>query len=267
MRMLFVKFYNWMMLKEWFACRMTRFGLAQMGYEKPSTKLTFYKAFFSSQWKFLIYTILQSLSAKRTSWNEFSTAMASAVICLSKGQRFNFSMYIFDSLVRNVDSSSKFYMYPHFIQLIIQAQVVDLSSHTTRYISPALTQKVFANMRRVGKGCSGVETPLFENMLPVREEDAEEEAAEDTSILVQQVLDKYYALVHRVDGLESDNTAQKLEILKLKARVKKLERFNKVILAAELIIAAVSTPISAAKPKGLKAVLVAPTISTRKRKG
>nr|GFC63261.1 hypothetical protein [Tanacetum cinerariifolium] len=56
-------------------------GLAQMGYEKPSTKLTFYKAFFSSQWKFLIYTILQSLSAKRTSWNKFSTTMASAVIC------------------------------------------------------------------------------------------------------------------------------------------------------------------------------------------
>nr|GFC36967.1 ribonuclease H-like domain, reverse transcriptase, RNA-dependent DNA polymerase [Tanacetum cinerariifolium]GFC36970.1 ribonuclease H-like domain, reverse transcriptase, RNA-dependent DNA polymerase [Tanacetum cinerariifolium] len=47
--------------------------------------------FFSSQWKFLIHTILQSLSAKRTSWNEFSTAMVSAVICLSKGQRFNFS--------------------------------------------------------------------------------------------------------------------------------------------------------------------------------
>nr|GFB94254.1 hypothetical protein [Tanacetum cinerariifolium] len=66
-------------------------GLAQMGYEKPSPKLTFYKAFFSSQWKFLIHTILQALSGKRTSWNEFSTAMASAVICLSKGQRFNFS--------------------------------------------------------------------------------------------------------------------------------------------------------------------------------
>nr|GEV63934.1 hypothetical protein [Tanacetum cinerariifolium] len=49
-----------------------------MGYEKPSTKLTFYKAFFSSQWKFFIHTLLQSLSAKRTSWNEFSTAMASA---------------------------------------------------------------------------------------------------------------------------------------------------------------------------------------------
>nr|GEZ78044.1 hypothetical protein [Tanacetum cinerariifolium] len=114
-------------------------GLARMGYEKPSTKLTSCKAFFSSQWKFLIHTILQSLSAKRTSWNEFSSAMASAVICLSTCRKFNFSKYIFDSLVRNVDSSSKFYMYPMFIQLIIQNQLGDLSTHTTKYISPALT--------------------------------------------------------------------------------------------------------------------------------
>nr|GEX86892.1 hypothetical protein [Tanacetum cinerariifolium] len=206
--------------------------------------------------------------------------MASAVICLSKGQRFNFSRYIFDSLVRNVDSSSKFYMYPRFIQLVIQAQVVDLSSHTTRYISPALTQKVFANMRRVGKGFSGVETPFFENMLGVREVDAEEEvqvpapddvahetvieevaaavvpptptspsppspvipssphhqspcppppqAAEGSPHLVQQVLNKCSALVLRIKGLETANTAQQLEIIKLKARVKKLERLNKV---------------------------------------
>nr|GFB83524.1 hypothetical protein [Tanacetum cinerariifolium] len=59
--------------------------LARMGYEKPSTKLTFYKAFFSSQWKFLVHTILQSMSAKRISWNEFSSAMASTIICLSIG--------------------------------------------------------------------------------------------------------------------------------------------------------------------------------------
>nr|GEV43607.1 hypothetical protein [Tanacetum cinerariifolium] len=50
--------------------------LARMGYEKPSTKLTFYIDFLSSPWKFLIHTILQSLSAKRTSWNKFSSAMA-----------------------------------------------------------------------------------------------------------------------------------------------------------------------------------------------
>nr|GFA31693.1 hypothetical protein [Tanacetum cinerariifolium] len=139
--------------------------LARMGYEKPFTKLTFYKAFFSSQWKFLIHTILQCMSAKRTSWNEFSSSMTSAIICLSTSRKFNFSKYIFDSLVRNVDSLTKFYMYPRFLQLIIRAQLGDLSLHTIKYSSPALTQKVFANIKRVGKGFSGVETPLFEGMI------------------------------------------------------------------------------------------------------
>nr|GEU31225.1 hypothetical protein [Tanacetum cinerariifolium] len=113
--------------------------LARIGYEKPSTKLKFYKAFFSSQWKFLIHTILQCISAKRTSWNEFSSSMAFAVICLSS--------------------------------------VGDLSTHTTKYTSPALTQKVFANIRRVRKRFLRVETPLFEGML-VAQEIAEEGDAE-----------------------------------------------------------------------------------------
>nr|GEV98088.1 putative ribonuclease H-like domain-containing protein [Tanacetum cinerariifolium] len=81
--------------------------LARMGYEKPSTKLTFYKAFFLSQWKFLIHTILQCMSAKRTSWNEFSSLIASAVICLSSGRKFNFSKYIFDSLVHEEGDADK----------------------------------------------------------------------------------------------------------------------------------------------------------------
>nr|GEZ36912.1 hypothetical protein [Tanacetum cinerariifolium] len=48
---------------------------------------------------------------------------------------------------------------------MIRKQVGDLSLHSTKYSSPALTQKVFANMRRVGKGFSGVDIPLFEGML------------------------------------------------------------------------------------------------------
>nr|GEX85250.1 hypothetical protein [Tanacetum cinerariifolium] len=112
-----------------------------MGYEKPSTKLIFYKAVFLAQWKFLIHTIFQCMSAKRTAWNEFSSSMALAVICLATGRKFNFSKYIFDSLVRNVDSSSKFYMCLRFLQLMISAQVGDISSHTTKYSSPVLTQK------------------------------------------------------------------------------------------------------------------------------
>nr|GEU63057.1 hypothetical protein [Tanacetum cinerariifolium] len=118
-----------------------------------------------------IFTELARMGVKRTSWNEFSSSMASTVICLSTGRKFEFSKYIFNSLVRNVDSSSKFYMYLRFLQLMIRGQVGNLSSHTTKYSSPALTQKVFANIRRVRKGCSGVETPLFEGMLVVQQVD------------------------------------------------------------------------------------------------
>nr|GEV87982.1 hypothetical protein [Tanacetum cinerariifolium] len=104
--------------------------LSRMGYEKPSTKLTFYKAFFSS---------------KR-------------------------------NLLRNVDSPSKFYMYPRFLQLMIRNQVGDLSTHTTKYTSLSLTQKVFANMRRIGKRFSRVETPLFEGMLVEQQVDEGDDA-------------------------------------------------------------------------------------------
>nr|GEX83668.1 hypothetical protein [Tanacetum cinerariifolium] len=47
---------------------------------------------------------VKTSSAKRTAWNEFSSFMASAVICLATGRKFNYLKYIFDSMVRNVDS-------------------------------------------------------------------------------------------------------------------------------------------------------------------
>ncbi|GJV74828.1 hypothetical protein Tco_1506412 [Tanacetum coccineum] len=49
--------------------------LTLMGYEKLSQKLTFYKAFFSPQWKFLIHIILQCLSAKTTAWKRNLVAL------------------------------------------------------------------------------------------------------------------------------------------------------------------------------------------------
>nr|GEW11753.1 uncharacterized mitochondrial protein AtMg00810-like [Tanacetum cinerariifolium] len=163
--------------------------LSRMGYEKPYTKLTFYKAFFSPQWKFLVYTILQCMSAKRTAWNEFSSSMASAVICLSTGRKFNFSKYIFDSLVRNVDSYTKFYMYSRLLQLMIRTQVGDLSSHSTKYVSPALTQKVFANIRRVGKRFFLVDTPLFEGMIVAQHaDDVGDDVANESAVDVDVVL-------------------------------------------------------------------------------
>nr|GEU77397.1 putative ribonuclease H-like domain-containing protein [Tanacetum cinerariifolium] len=51
-------------------------------------------------------------SAKTTSWNEFSSTMASAILCLATNQKFNFSRYIRVSLVKNIKDGVPFFMFP-----------------------------------------------------------------------------------------------------------------------------------------------------------
>ncbi|GJU66759.1 hypothetical protein Tco_1253018 [Tanacetum coccineum] len=154
--------------------------LTLMGYEKISQKLTFYKAFFSPQWKFLIHTILQCLSSKTTAWNEFSSTMASAIICLATNQKFNFSKYIFESMVKNLDNVGKFLMYPRFVQVFVNQQLDGLPSHKRIYVTPSHTKKIFGNMKRVGKGFSGRVTPLFPTMVVHNQEEMGEGSAMPT---------------------------------------------------------------------------------------
>ncbi|GKD48576.1 hypothetical protein Tco_1277552 [Tanacetum coccineum] len=109
--------------------------LARMGYEKPSQKLTFYKSFFSPQWKFLIHTITQCLSSKATTWNELSSTMASLIIYLATNHKFNLSKYIFDAMVKHLDGEVKFLMYPRFLQVFINQQLGDMSRHKKIYVN------------------------------------------------------------------------------------------------------------------------------------
>nr|GEU97755.1 hypothetical protein [Tanacetum cinerariifolium] len=213
--------------------------------------LTHHVALMKS-WLFEKQTALGQMTTGKEISNPF---MAEGVECLPNEEIFTELARI--GLVRNVDSSTKFYMYPHFLQLMIRAQVDDHSSHTTKYSSLALTQKVFTNMRRVGKGCSGVETPLFEGMIVEQSvgEGANEvhdegvhaagvateaqptsprqqpQPSQDVEIsmdLLQNLLETCITITRRVENLEQDKIAQALEITKLKQRVKKLERRNKL---------------------------------------
>ncbi|GKE26640.1 hypothetical protein Tco_1442024, partial [Tanacetum coccineum] len=59
-----------------------------------------------------IFEELTRIGAKTTTWNEFSSTMASAVICLATNQKFNFLKYIFEMMVKNLDNAGKILMYP-----------------------------------------------------------------------------------------------------------------------------------------------------------
>ncbi|GJW04030.1 hypothetical protein Tco_1562886 [Tanacetum coccineum] len=92
-----------------------------------------------------IFEQLALIGAKSTAWNKISSTMASAIYCLATNQKFNFYKYIFESMVKNVDSSVKFLMYP-----------------------------------RIGKGFSGAVTHLFPTMMVQAQEEMGEGLAMPT---------------------------------------------------------------------------------------
>nr|GEX37963.1 hypothetical protein [Tanacetum cinerariifolium] len=80
-------------------------NLTLMGYNiSPNQKFTFQKGQFSHQWKYLIHTIMQCLSPKSTGFNEFSSDITTALVCLATNRTCNFSKMIFDGLVKNVNN-------------------------------------------------------------------------------------------------------------------------------------------------------------------
>ncbi|GKE79736.1 hypothetical protein Tco_1549736 [Tanacetum coccineum] len=132
-------------------------------------KLTFQKGAFSPQWRFLIHNILYCLSPKKTAWEQFSSNIATTVICLATNRKFNFSRLIFEHMVSNISSPHKFLMYPRFIKICLDMQRKQLQQHSRTYPVPSLSIKVFNNMKKPTKGYSGQEVALFPTMLDVTE--------------------------------------------------------------------------------------------------
>ncbi|GJY66864.1 hypothetical protein Tco_0469102 [Tanacetum coccineum] len=93
-------------------------------------------------------------------------------------QKFNFSKYIFESMVKSLENVyGKFLMYPRFVQVFLEKQLDDMSTHTRIHIAPSHTKKIFGNIKRVGKGFSGRVTPLFPTMVVQNQEDMGEDKA------------------------------------------------------------------------------------------
>nr|GEU76862.1 reverse transcriptase domain-containing protein [Tanacetum cinerariifolium] len=95
-----------------------------------------------------IFKQLTLMCAKTTAWNEFSSTMASAIIYLATNQKFNFSKYIFDNMVKNLEGGVKFLMFLRFVQVFLDKQVKRMFRHKEIYVIPSHTKKVFANIKR-----------------------------------------------------------------------------------------------------------------------
>nr|GEW17865.1 hypothetical protein [Tanacetum cinerariifolium] len=82
------------------------------------------------------------------------STMASAIIRLADNQKFNFSKYIFDNMVKSLYGGVKFYLFLRFLQVFLDKEVEGMARHKEMYLISSHTKKIFDNMRRIGAGFS-----------------------------------------------------------------------------------------------------------------
>ncbi|GJT91201.1 hypothetical protein Tco_1080046 [Tanacetum coccineum] len=141
--------------------------LRDIGYEGNLAQLTFSKPLFSPQWKYLVHVLLHCLSPKSTSWEQFGTNIASALVGLATNQKFNFSLMIMNGMLGHISNGTPFLMYPRFIQLFLNKQLEGVARPQDFIPSVTLPSKIFTFMRKHSPKFSCRITPLTPPMLEV----------------------------------------------------------------------------------------------------
>ncbi|GJU52746.1 hypothetical protein Tco_1226460 [Tanacetum coccineum] len=198
-----------------------------------------------------IFKQLTLMGAKTTAWNVFSGTMASVVIYLATNQKLNFSKYIFDNMVKNLEAGVKFLMYPRektflvghtFIStMIVQAQeligegleIPTDSHHTPTTTQPSTSKPQKKQSRRKHRKdtedpqLSGPTEPVIddtENVASIPTHSNDPLLSAEDRLTLNELMELCTSLSQRVLALETTKTNQALEIDSLKRRVKKLEK-------------------------------------------
>ncbi|GJS36226.1 hypothetical protein Tco_0534608 [Tanacetum coccineum] len=116
------------------------------------------------------------LAHTSTSWEQFRTNIASALVGLATNQKFNFSLMIMNGMLGHISNGTPFLMYPRFIQLFLNKQLEGVTRPQSFLPSVTLPSKVFTFMRKNSPKFSGRITPLTPPMLEVITALAAEEA-------------------------------------------------------------------------------------------
>nr|GEW35193.1 putative reverse transcriptase, RNA-dependent DNA polymerase [Tanacetum cinerariifolium] len=173
-----------------------------------------------------IFKELPRIGAKTTAWNKFSSTMASAIICLANNQKFNFSKYIFDNMVKHLEGIVEFLIFLRFLQVFLDEQVEGMAKHKEIYVISSYTNKI--KPKRKQRQATKVYSPSSEihveesiptpsnDPLPSGEDSIQLNELTIVCINLQQVLD-----------LEEAKTVQAKKIANLKKRVNKLGKRRK----------------------------------------
>ncbi|GKE11714.1 hypothetical protein Tco_1415265, partial [Tanacetum coccineum] len=204
-----------------------------------------------------IFENLALMGLKITAWNEFSSTMASAIICLATNQMFNFSKLIFDSMVKNLDNISDTEIPQSSGPTEHVADEVVHKERGNRLVRAAITasrlkaEQVSGNINKTqskailnepsspgtssGSGPRCQETlgdtiaqTRFENVSKLSNDSLLARGntlqSDEDSLKLTQLMELYTNLQEQVLDLEKTKTTQAKKIISLKRRVKKLKQ-------------------------------------------
>ncbi|GJS15389.1 putative ribonuclease H-like domain-containing protein [Tanacetum coccineum] len=199
-----------------------------------------------------IFEQLTLMGSKTTTWTEFSSTMASAIICLATNQKFNFSKYIFESMVKKLDNVGKFFMYPRPRKPKRKDTKIPQSSGPTYNVADeAVNEEMDDSLERAATTTTSLDAEQDMGGGPRRQETMGDTIAQtrfenvskhsndpplargntlqsgEDSLKLNELMELCTNLQQRVLDLETTKTTQANEIASLKRRVNKLERRNK----------------------------------------
>nr|GEZ56590.1 hypothetical protein [Tanacetum cinerariifolium] len=150
-----------------------------------------------------------------------------------------------------IEAGVPFFMFPRFVQLLIDNQLGDMSHHKDIYDNPSLTKKVFANMKRVGTGFSRqTQAPKVPSPKPSPEHRLPSPSNDPLlggkdSLKLKKLIDLSTHLSNKVLELESEvidiKSTYKERIEKLEGRVDMLKEENMVLKELHSVYSKVDT--------------------------
>ncbi|GJV90466.1 hypothetical protein Tco_1538279 [Tanacetum coccineum] len=229
-------------------------SLRDIGYEGNLAQLTFSKPLFSPQWKYLVHVLLHCLSPKSTSWEQFGTNIASALVGLATNQKFNFSLMIMNGMlghITNVTLPSKVFTFmrknsPKFsgritpltppmlevVTALASEEAHSESTHSRAENSPrdaqgTPTQSAAQASIRTAEAQGATDIPQSPN--DYTHTDESQTSGGDEGLL------DLYALNREVRRLKRQTISQAKQIHKLKAKLKKLSKGVKPLLKHHIL--------------------------------
>ncbi|MFS7929007.1 hypothetical protein Hanom_Chr04g00327521 [Helianthus anomalus] len=99
--------------------RMVKGCMLRMGYKGDLNKANYLKANFPRLYKFLIHSVLLSLSHRKGGYDVMRDYQMNIVTTLVLNKKYNFSKIVFHYLVENATSKDKTWLCPRFSQMIL----------------------------------------------------------------------------------------------------------------------------------------------------